>query len=157
MKCINLSKGTVVKTEDRITAVSGDIKGKLIKVNGLEPPSEQHPNGRIIHNKIDQTWQHLLPRVLNCVFIQDDSATAPIECTNKASIPNIILECLAYARDNGYTPRQLIVGEREMDKLKNFQSPPLHLNPDRTTTFDGVKVTHLPHHKSFLLLEQKIP
>jgi len=159
MKLLCLSTGEEVAVGASLRAVSGITQGHLIKVIEIDEPSDLYLEGRIKHNMEDsigiQSWQHLLPRVLDCIFIQDDSVVTSATYDNEKSISDTITDIVRKLRDDDREVRKLILGYREWDRIRDLASlpdlpatgtaPPVH--------FNGVAVTRIRHREQCLAFE----
>jgi len=160
MKLLCLSTGQEVAMGDKLRAVSGAITGVLIEVKGIDNPSDEYPLGRIKHNMTNGSsgipgWQQLLPRVLDCIWIHDDSLVTSVTFDNEKSVANTIKDIMAKLKQDSREARMLLLGEREWDQVRDLASIPKAPATGKMPppSLFGIEITRVHHRDACLAFE----
>lgn len=159
MKLLSLTTGKDVAIGAKLLALTGEFIDHIIEVKGVDEPDGQYPDGRIKFD-VDKSfgiasWRQLHPRVLDCIFIEDDSLVSSVTYDNEKSVGATIKDILKKLRADHRVVRTIYLGYREWDKIRDLDS-----QPDAPATgkvppprFSGVLIKKLQYREKCLAFE----
>ncbi len=155
--CLNTSKD--VQVGDKLRCLTGILTGYFIKVSKIVEPSVLHRLG-VVEFTINGAAQgngpqQFPPRVLDCIWVGDDSIVVSATFNNEHSLSHVVQEAVGKLYINRRTVRTILVGEREWDQMRDLvvmvSTPPSGIAPE--PSFHGVRVMRLPHRDAYLAFE----
>ncbi len=160
MQLIHLKTGQPVRVGDTLIAVQGVINGQAIKVQEICPPSDRFGDGLIKHNMTTEGgagWQQLFPRVLDCVFVPDDSKIDFVSYDNEKSVAVYLREIIDSLKAQGRVARRFIVGDKEWTRIAHV------VDYDYTDEFGctymailGWRVSEYTHYETLIAVEHTL-
>lgn len=160
MKLLCFATGKEVSPGDKLMACSGAIEGIEFEVVEIQPPGQQSVGLIRVTTPETQDAEEfsLVPRVLDCIFIQDDSLVTSVSYDNEKSVGDTIIDIVTTMRREGRDVRLLLIGDKEWDKIRDLEESLSHQTYTSAGTmptpkFFGVEIFRVQQRPTCLAFE----